>query len=93
MSRKTQHTCFEDKILGKLANEDKPQVVTPCSMVVSIENPTGLLGRGGGSPRPTTVAYKGAFFLQPSLISISLFRRLDSKVDTNQRNFDNAVNR
>ena len=29
MSRKTQHTCFEDKILGKLANEDKPQVVTP----------------------------------------------------------------
>ena len=29
MSRKTQHTRFEDKILGKLANEDKPQVVTP----------------------------------------------------------------
>jgi hypothetical protein len=29
MSRKTQHTRFEDKILRKLANEDKPQVVTP----------------------------------------------------------------
>ena len=28
MSRKTQHTRFEDKILRKLANEDKPQVVT-----------------------------------------------------------------
>ena len=30
MSRKTQHTRFEDKILRKLANEDKPQVVTAC---------------------------------------------------------------
>ena len=29
MSQKTQHTCFEDKILRKLANEDKPQFVTP----------------------------------------------------------------
>ena len=27
MSRKTQHTRFEDKILRKFANEDKPQVV------------------------------------------------------------------
>ena len=31
MSRKTQHTRFEDKILRKLANEDKPQVVTAWS--------------------------------------------------------------
>ena len=31
MSRKTQHTRFEDKILKKLADEDKPQVVTPWS--------------------------------------------------------------
>ena len=30
MSRKTQRTRFEDKILRKLANEDKPQVVTAC---------------------------------------------------------------
>ena len=29
MSRKTQNTRFEDNILRKLANEDKPQVVTP----------------------------------------------------------------
>ena len=33
MSRKTQHTRFEDKILRSLANEDKPQVVTPWVMV------------------------------------------------------------
>ena len=30
MSRKTQHTRFEDKILRKFANEDKLQVVQPC---------------------------------------------------------------
>ena len=29
MSRKTQHTRFEDRILRKLANEDKPQIVPP----------------------------------------------------------------
>ena len=33
MLRKTQHTRFEDKILRKLANEDKPQVVTACVYV------------------------------------------------------------
>ena len=33
MSRKTQHTRFEDRILRKLANEDKPQIVPPCHMV------------------------------------------------------------
>ena len=27
---KTQHTRFEDRILRKLANEDKPQIVPPC---------------------------------------------------------------
>ena len=31
MSRKTQHTRFEDRILRKLANEDKPQIVPPCN--------------------------------------------------------------
>ena len=31
MSRKTQHTRFEDRILRKLANEDKPQIVPPCT--------------------------------------------------------------
>ena len=35
MSRKTQHTRFEDKILRKLANEDKPQVVTACAQLIS----------------------------------------------------------
>ena len=29
MSRKTQHTRFKDKILRKIANEDKPQGVQP----------------------------------------------------------------
>ena len=33
MSRKTQHTRFEDRILRKLANEDKPQIVPPCKRV------------------------------------------------------------
>ena len=37
MSRKTQHTRFEDKILRKLANEDKPQVVTAWSPVIRSE--------------------------------------------------------
>ena len=36
MSRKTQHTRFEDKILRKLANEDKPQVVTACFWIFEI---------------------------------------------------------
>ena len=36
MSRKTQHTRFEDKILRKLANEDKPQVVTAWCNVMCI---------------------------------------------------------
>ena len=34
MSRKTQHTRFEDKILRKLANEDKPQVLTPWVSII-----------------------------------------------------------
>ena len=33
MSGKTQHTRFEDKILRKRANEDKPQVVTACCTI------------------------------------------------------------
>ena len=33
MSQKTQHTPFDDNILRKLANEDKLQVVTPCSIL------------------------------------------------------------
>ena len=46
MSRKTQHTRFEDRILRKLANEDKPQIVPPweeeeftCSLSLSLLPP------------------------------------------------------
>ena len=37
MSRKTQHMRFEDKILRKIANEDKPQVVTAWMYLTSSE--------------------------------------------------------
>ncbi len=40
MSRKTQHTRFEDRILRKLANEDKPQIVPPWSklQIIFVQN-------------------------------------------------------
>ena len=40
---KKQHTRFKDKILRKLANEDKLQVVTACKRQYRIEKETMFL--------------------------------------------------
>ena len=58
ISRKTQHTRFEDKILRKLANEDKPQVVTAC-ILEKLTSPRRLIlllsvHYSGGLPGLTT---------------------------------------
>ena len=46
MSRKTQHTRFEDKILRKFANEDKPPVVHACEMLRDVLRWSKMLRHG-----------------------------------------------
>ena len=55
MSEKTQLTRFEDKILRKVANEDKPQVVQPCTeKIMSSCHPVIVSGPPSGK-RPSSV--------------------------------------
>ena len=57
MSRKTQHTRFEDNILRKFANEDKPQVVEAWRYEIYLA--IMLTGKGRGAVICVVMALSG----------------------------------